>query len=101
MVVTAITVSGSVACLIPRKKPMIMMDNNVSIWIPQPRKVRQLSGMTSLKMCFDLLQSFPFRFRQKHGRCNEVDYGAARKPEKHSRVAILADRRQEYCSNGG
>src|ERR1700733_3919281 len=55
----------------------------------------------ALEVSFNFLQRLAFGFRQEPGRGHEIDYSEPGKSEKHRRVPILADGRQENRGNGG
>jgi len=53
----------------------------------------------ALKVRFNLLQRFSFRFGQEPRGGDEIDNGTCRKPEEHGGVSVLADRGQKDCGD--
>src|SRR5579875_3921964 len=57
--------------------------------------IREGPAPALLEMLFDLLQSFPLRFRQEERGGNEIDYSEAREQEEHGRISVITHDRQE------
>src|SRR5438067_2444084 len=63
--------------------------------------IQDSSSVPAFKMLLNLFQCFAFGFGQEEERGDEIDHRAGGEQEKHRRVTVLANHRQEHRGDGG